>query len=315
MACCLVFHKTIDHYNMKTPVAIVFFNRIEPLKKLVARLCEVRPPKVYLISDGARSGRVGEAEKVAQCREFMMNLPWPCKIINNFAERNQGCRSRVTSGLDWLFEQEERAIILEDDCIPEPEFFLWVEKMLDRYADELKILSIGGTNLRPQLCNQRYDVVFSKYAMIWGWATWRRAWQKNDKDLLLFRDACERHHFKRWLGKWRAELYWRYLLTHVKTSWGYRWAFTHFVNEAYCVLPPVNLVENIGMTVVDATHTSSNPYKLAPVSRGWRSESDIPSIAVNIKLDRWIEDNVFSRSFVQRLKWLFSKLGWFVISG
>ena len=300
---------------MTVPVAIVFFNRIEPLKQLVARLTEVKPPKIYLISDSARDRREGEAEKVTECRKFMANLPWTCEVKSNFAEKNMGCRARVTSGLDWVFEQEDRAIILEDDCIPEPEFFSWAEKMLDRYADELKILSIGGTNLRPQLCDKRHDVIFSKYAMIWGWATWRRAWQKNDKDLLLFHDACERHHFKRWLGKWRAELYWRYLLTHVKTSWGYRWAFTHFVNEAYCVLPPVNLVENIGMTVVDATHTSSNPYKLAPVSRGWRSKSDIPSIAVNIKLDRWIEDNVFSRSFVQRLKWLFSKLGWFVISG
>ena len=294
---------------MTVPVAIVFFNRIEPLKQLVARLAEVNPPKIYLISDGARDGREGEAEKVVECRDFMANLHWACEVKSNYAGKNMGCRARVTSGLDWLFKQEERAIILEDDCIPEPEFFPWVEKMLERYADESKVLSVSGTNLRPQLCDQIRDAVFSKYSMIWGWATWRRAWQRNDKDLLLFTDACKRRLFKKWLGKWRAEWYWRYLLTHVKTSWGYRWAFTHFVYEAYCVVPPVNLVENIGMMGVDATHTSSNPYYLAPVRRDWNFPGEMPSVVVNnATLDNWIEDNFFSRSLVGRIKWLARKI-------
>lgn len=294
---------------MNVPVAIVFFNRIDPLKRLIARLAEVKPTKIYLISDGPRVGRFGEDGKVSECREFMANLPWECEVKSNFAEKNMGCRTRVTSGLDWLFEHEDRAIILEDDCIPEPEFFPWVEKMLERYADETKVLSVSGTNLRPQLCDQSRDAVFSKYSMIWGWATWRRAWQRNDKDLSLFIDACKRHHFKRWLGKWRAEWYWRYLLTHVKTSWGYRWAFTHFAHEAYCVLPPVNLVENIGMTGVEATHTSSNPYYLAPVCKGWKAPREVPSaLGNNALLDNWIEDNFFSRSLMGRIKWLARKV-------
>ena len=294
---------------MTVPVAIVFFNRLDPLKRLVDRLAEVRPSKVYLISDGPREGREGESGKVADCREFMRKLPWPCEIRENFAEKNMGCRGRVTSGLDWVFENEEKAIILEDDCIPEPEFFPWVEKMLGRYKDEKKVLSVSGTNLRPQLCDQSVDSVFSKYSMIWGWATWRRAWAKNDKNLALFPDACKRHHFRKWLGKWRAEWYWRYLLTHVQSSWGYRWAFTHFANEAYCVLPPVNLVENIGMTGVEATHTSSNPYDLAKVAKQWKMPNSKPiTMVANARLDRWIDDNFFSRSLLGRIKWLLKKV-------
>jgi len=125
---------------MTVPVAIVFFNRIEPLKQLIERLVEVKPPKIYLISDGARDGRAGEAEKVAECREFMSKFSWTCEVKSNFAEKNMGCRARVTSGLDWVFEHEDRAIILEDDCIPEPEFFPWVEKMLERYKDNGRAL-------------------------------------------------------------------------------------------------------------------------------------------------------------------------------
>lgn len=294
---------------MRTPVAIVFFNRIEPLRKLVARLAEVKPPKIYLIADGARTSKIGEIEKVAECRAFMQKLPWPCEVKCNFAESNLGCRKRVTSGLDWVFEQEERAIILEDDCIPEPEFFPWVETMLERYKDETRVLSIGGTNLRPQLCDQSVDCVFTKYAMIWGWATWRRAWAKNDKNLEQFQAACRTHLFKKWLGKWRAEWYWRYLLTHVKSSWGYRWAFTHFVNKAYCVVPPVNLVENIGMTDAQATHTSDNPYVLPEVTKRWLCpKQDQLNVCSEKELDLWIEDNIFSRSLIQRTKWVMSKM-------
>lgn len=293
---------------MNTPVAVVFFNRIDPLRRLVTRLAEVRPEKVYLIGDGERPSKVGEGAKVVECREFLQKLPWPCEVKCNFAKTNMGCRERVTSGLDWVFEQEERAIILEDDCIPEPEFFPWAEKMLERFQEEEKVLSVGGTNLRPQLCDQSVDCTLTKYAMIWGWATWRRAWKKNEKELPSFRIACKLHQFKKWLGKWRAEWYWRYLLTHVKSSWGYRWAFTHFINEAYCVLPPVNLVENIGMTDEQATHTNANPYELPLVKRLWKCpDAADTSMVSNRSLDSWIEDNIFSRSMIQRVRWVFSK--------
>lgn len=290
---------------MQTSVAIVFFNRIEPLRRLVARLSEIKPSRVYLIADGPREEREGEDEAVRNCREFMCRLPWTCKIKCNFAEKNMGCRVRVTSGLDWLFAQEECAIILEDDCIPEPEFFPWAEKMLGQYKDDNRVLSIGGTNLCPELCKNGADAILSKYAMIWGWATWRRAWAKNDRELQLLPEVSKRHHLKKWLGKWRAELYWRYLLSHVKSSWGYRWAFTHFAHEAYCIVPPVNLVENIGMAGIEATHTSSNPYDLPRVYKSWqggKGEVFIP------QLDEWIEDHIFSRSIAQRIKWLIKKI-------
>ena len=301
--------KVVDRVRMNTAVAIVFFNRIEPLKRLVARLAEVKPPKVYLISDGPRTNRLGEAEKVEECRDFMLQLPWNCDVKTNFSGQNLGCRVRVTSGLDWVFAQEDRAIVLEDDCVPEPEFFPWVEHMLDRYENDTRVLSIGGTNLRPQLCDESQDCAFTKYAMIWGWATWRRAWQLNDSELAQFSSACRQRLFRHWLGKWRAEWYWRYLLTHVRSSWGYRWAFTHFANHAYCVVPPVNLVENIGMADIRSTHTKDNPYDLPLTARSWQMNGKaMANVFPNQALDRWIEDNIFSRSFMNRLRWGCKKL-------
>ncbi len=294
---------------MTTPVAIIFFNRLEPLKRLVARLAEVKPPKVYLVADGARPSRPDDVANVAACRAFMQELPWKCEIKTNFAEKNLGCRERVTSGLDWVFENEPEAIILEDDCIPEVTFFPWVETMLARYREVPEVMSVGGTNMRPQLSPRGVDAVFTKYAMIWGWATWARAWRLNDKNLTKFPAACQTHLIKHWLGKWRAEVYWRYLLTHIKTTWDYCWLFAHFTESGLCVVPPVCLVENIGMSGVEATHTSDNTYDLPSVARNWSPKGlREPKIAANVALDGWMEDNIYSRSLGGRLKWLWRKL-------
>lgn len=294
---------------MTTPVAIIFFNRLEPLKRLVARLAEVKPPKVYLVADGARPSRPDDIANVAACRAFMQKLPWECEIKTNFAEKNLGCRERVTSGLDWVFENEPEAIILEDDCIPEVAFFAWAEEMLARYREVPEVMSVGGTNMHPQLSASGVDAVFTKYAMIWGWATWARAWRLNDKALTKFPAACQTHLIKHWLGKWRAEVYWRYLLTHVKTTWDYCWLFAHFTEGGLCVVPPVCLVENIGMSGVEATHTSDNTYDLPAVTRNWTREGlRAPEIATNTALDCWMEDNIYSRSLSGRLKWLWRKL-------
>ncbi len=297
-------------YRVTTPVAIIFFNRLEPLKALVARLAQVKPTKIYLIADGPRPTRPDDAAKVAACRDFMANLPWDCEIKTDFLERNVGCRERVSSGLTELFKQEEEAIILEDDCVPEVAFFPWVEKMLARYRDDKRILSISGTNLRPQLCDATKDCVFTKYAMIWGWATWSWAWELYEANLDHLSDATYLHLFRRWLGSWRAELYWRYLLTHITTSWGYRWSFTHFWMRGLCVVPPVNLVEKIDMSGVEATHTTNNAYELPQVTRDWRGEDLTQPCLVlpNAALDKWLEDNIFSKSLAARFKWLLRKI-------
>ena len=295
--------------SMNTPIAIVFFNRVEPLRQLVARLAEVKPPKIYLISDGPRDGREGETEKVAECREFMKNMPWPCEVKANFAEKNMGCRKRVTSGLDWLFSNEERAIILEDDCIPALEFFPWMETMLERYKSESKVLSICGTNYNGRLSEESYDITATKYPVFTGWGTWRRAWELNDKDLRRLKEAKETHQLRKWLGSVREECYWLYLLSHVGSSWGYRWSFTNFMNEGLQVLPQRNLMDNVGINSGPATHTADYLHEFPVADQTWRYRGRLPDmVESNPNLDKWFADVFYSKSFIERIKWIVRKI-------
>lgn len=291
------------------PVVILFFNRPEFLRQLIGRLAEVKPKKLYLVCDGPRQNKIGEKEKVEECRCLFEHLDWNCEIQRNFSDVNLGCRDRIISGLDWVFEQEERAIILEDDCIPVVDFFAFAEAMLERYRDDIRILSVCGYNLRPQLSNPDYDVVFSKYAMVWGWATWRRAWKLLERDLTKIKEVKKFHLLQKWLGSWRAECYWCYVLNKVVSTWDYRWAYTGFLNKMVHVLPSKCLVNNIGLADVCATHTTSTTYDFPEIAQTYTNDYRIPEkVVVNFCLDQWIEDHLFSRSLVERIRWVLKKV-------
>ena len=295
---------------MTTPIVIVFFNRIEPLRKLVDRLAEVTPTKVYLISDGARESRMGETEAVDACRQFMLNLSWPCEIKTNFSSQNLGCRKRVITGLDWVFEQEDRAIILEDDCIPELSFFPFMEKALAVYATNEKVISVGGTNYCESRSPQTEDVLFTKYPVSTGWGTWRRAWCLMDGELSRLQEARESGQLRKWLGCRRAERYWLYVLEKKSNSWAYRWAFTAFMNEMVCALSTGNLIANEGMEDPTATNTTAAAVMSFPAANAqWRFRGVFPKLIVPCEcFDRYIEDVRYSKSFVERAKWIWRKL-------
>src|ERR1700750_1760932 len=105
------------------PVALFIFNRPRLTAKVYERIRAVRPRKFLVIADGPRSSRSGEDKLCQETREIVASPDWPCELITNFASKNLGCKRRVSSGLDWLFQQCPEAIILEDDCLPSLSFF------------------------------------------------------------------------------------------------------------------------------------------------------------------------------------------------
>ena len=110
-------------------------------------------------------------------RELFDTIDWPVKVERRFAERNLGLEANVELGLDWVFSQVDRAIVLEDDCIPDPSFFTYADELLDRYAEEKRVWQIGGdTHLVPPAMFGDDSYGFSTWASVWGWATWADRW-------------------------------------------------------------------------------------------------------------------------------------------
>jgi hypothetical protein len=246
------------NWQLQTPVAFIIFNRPGHTERVFREIAKARPPKLLVVADGPRANRLDEAEKCAATRSIIQRVDWKCEILTNFADVNLGCKQRVSSGIDWVFEQVEEAIILEDDCLPDPTFFRFCEEMLERYRHDSRVGMISGDNF--QFGNTKGDAsyYFSRYSHIWGWATWRRAWSHYDKDAGMWREIREggylkaltsgrddyRHWFKAFQSVYDGNI----------DTWDYQWTLALWVQGMLTVLPSVNLISNIGFDS-DATHT------------------------------------------------------------
>lgn len=170
---------------LNTPVLFLIFNRPDLTEKVFMKLRQVQPRMFYIAADGPRGNKQNDKDACEQTRSFVLkNIDWPCQVFTLFREENLGCKMAVSSAITWFFEHVEEGIILEDDCLPDQSFFYYCEELLIRYRNDSRINFISGTCL-PNSSNHIQDVsyYFSKFSVIWGWATWKRVWSQYDVEI------------------------------------------------------------------------------------------------------------------------------------
>ena len=124
----------------KIPILFVIFKRKDVALRAFAQIKKVRPEQLYIACDGARPNVEGEAEMVEATRKAVLEaIDWDCEVHTRFQKSNLGCSMGVYTAINWLFDNEERGIIIEDDCVMRDSFFPFVEEMLERYADDTRI--------------------------------------------------------------------------------------------------------------------------------------------------------------------------------
>jgi hypothetical protein len=177
-----------------------------------------------------------------------------------------GLREGVYGAINWFFEAELWGIIIEDDCIADPSFFAFCEQLLQKYADDPQVMHIGGSNLAQQYIEQgAASFVWSKYSLVWGWASWRRAWANMHIDL----DGLEAFEQSGGINTLTSDkLAQVYMLDKFHTtrkkqnnSWAYAWFYSILRHNGICIVPSRNLVQNVGIGAENATNTTSNDSK------------------------------------------------------
>src|SRR5947207_2486082 len=113
---------------LNTPVAIIIFRRPEFTERVLQAVARIRPSKLLVVADGPRPDCAGEAEACAAARAVVDRFDWDCEVLKNYSETNLGCGRRPATGIDWVFENVEEAIILEDDCVPDSSFFFFCQE-------------------------------------------------------------------------------------------------------------------------------------------------------------------------------------------
>jgi len=241
------------------PVLFVIFNRPDIACKSFLSIKEIKPQKLYIAQDGAREDKEGELEKVLETRKRILDLiDWPCDVKTLFQVHNLGCGMGVYSAISWLFENEEKGVVLEDDCVVNSSFFPFMEEMLDKYKDDQRIGMIAGSNLISSYSETRSSYFFSRYKSCWGWGSWRRAWANMDINMnwrnSIFNDVINNSgYYAKGQEKWKFQL--KCIDTNYVSAWDWQWFFSLAAQNQLCVYPSVNLVSNIGNDA-DATHTS-----------------------------------------------------------
>ncbi len=256
--------------SLSTPVALIIFNRPVVTQVVFDAIRKAKPQKLLIIADGPRLGKPGESEKCQAARAIVEHVDWDCEVLKNYSELNLGCKKRVSSGLDWVFSEVTEAIILEDDCLPDPSFFGFCETLLEHYRYDERIMMIGGSNFQQGISRTNYSYYFSKYTHIWGWATWRRAWQHYDVDINSWNDLkgsgllsslCEDSYEQQY---W-ADIFDRVALGMIDT-WDYQWLYTSWCQGSLSIIPNTNLVSNLGFGI-EATHTfGDSPFANLPTN-------------------------------------------------
>lgn len=235
------------------PVLLIGFNRPDTMQQVFEAVRLAQPSKLYFAVDGAREGK-NEDEKVQQVRDIVKQVDWSCEVHTLFRNVNLGCGFGPAYAITWAFENEDRLIVLEDDCVPSQSFFRFCNEMLERYKDDTRVNIISGrSHWHGSHFFDKYDYLFTHYAHTWGWATWKRAWDQFDiymKDVPDFLEdgGAENILPTKALGKKANRNLKRKseaIAEEVTHSWDSQWSYTR-LKTGLGIVPAHNLIHNIG---------------------------------------------------------------------
>lgn len=282
---------------LNTPVAFIVFNRPRYTKQTFESIRNARPKELFLIADGPRTDHANDHQLCNEVKSILEKIDWPCNVHRNYSETNLGLKKRVSSGLDWVFSQVDRAIILEDDCLAHPDFYTFCDDLLNRYENNNKVWVITGDN--HQQGHRRGDAsyFFSKYSDCWGWATWKRAWQHYESDISFWPEWKKTKDWKLKTVDSIESRYWndifdRVYSNKISSSWFYPWFASVWYHSGLTAVSNVNLVSNIGIGP-DATHTIADKEQegLPVASLGVLTHPNL--IEANLAADRCSFDHRF----------------------
>lgn len=244
----------------KTPILYLIFNRPDVSARTFKSIAEIKPEKLFIAADGPRLENKEDFELCEKTRATILGLiDWPCKIETLFRDENLGCRRAVSEGISWFFTHVEAGIIIEDDCVATPDFFPYCQKMLVEYNDSLDVGMIQGTNfLGKTRCKESY--FFSKYFIVWGWATWKNKWMLYKDELENWSEVRNTQWLQNIFNNKNVSRYYTLMFDKMSEgtvdTWDSNWVYALLRANQLVICPTRNLISNIGFvgTFVNKSH-------------------------------------------------------------
>jgi hypothetical protein len=300
---------------LHTAVLFLIYKRPDTTRQVFEAIRQAKPPRLYVAADGPKAEVPGEAERVQQARDIILNgVDWNCEVKTLFRDTNLGCKYGVSGGITWFFEQEDEGIILEDDTLPSQSFFWFCQELLERYRDDERIMCISAQHFHGDAHKIDTSYVFSRYNHCWGWASWQRAWNLFDIDMKIWPKVKD----SQWLrgigdGNRLFDAYWKKLFdaayNNMVDSWAYCWTFSCWAQSGLSIHPSVNLIRNIGFGL-DATHTNNSIYIINRIDlENVPFPLKHPAVIVrDVPADNWIDCHFFKITMTDYVKSILKQL-------
>jgi len=247
--------------SLKSPVLLICYKRHRYLKRILNEIIKYGPPSLFIACDGPKTD--AEAESVALTRDTIKKYGGKIPHYYLYHPKNLGCGVAVKYAIDWFFTHNDEGIILEDDTLPNPKFFTFIDKNLKRYRNDSEIGTVNGFCPWPDFMAPKIPALRSDYFSMWGWGTWARVWNNFTRDIT--ENICKRYSAainNKCLSSNEKE-YWQNILQKIKNekidTWDYHFMFFCWANGQSHIRPSTNYVENLGFGR-DATHTGVEPW-------------------------------------------------------
>lgn len=298
--------------SFEVPILLIAWRRPKAVAQVIRAMRPIKPSRVFVACDGPNPKNLYDYEKVAATRQAIdQEIDWPCNVERLYSDKNLGCKYGVSKAITWFFTHCEEGIILEDDCVPHPDFFTYCASLLRYYRHDTRVWCISGTNFQDGQWRGEGTYYFSHYNHCWGWASWRRCWTYYDPEIRSWPSFRKIVASGGVFENSREALFWtdiwqRLTLENKPDTWDYQWTYTCMSNRGLTALPNKNLIKNIGFGQ-DATHTIG-PQQHA---LDWDGKLEIvhPEFIIRDKTaDEYTFYSIYSPRWRQRLNQLFRHL-------
>ncbi len=259
--------------SKKDAIAIFAFNRPSHLRRVLISLENYKISNAYVFLDGPKNTK----DKTLQSEiifQIKFNPFIKLKLIRS--KKNKGLANSILQGINFLSKKYENIIILEDDCIPRKEFFLFINQVKKRSYFKKNYSPICGYQF-PQLIDKKsyLQSVLLNYFNPWGWCVNSNLWtdyikclkkghiKYNDKLMSKISKICKKKENKK--------------------IWSKKFMEFNLMKNKKIIYPNKSLIKNIGFDGSGINSSITNRFNTI------YSKINLKSAKINFKYDKRLQ--------------------------
>ncbi|MBS0286837.1 MAG: glycosyltransferase family 2 protein [Proteobacteria bacterium] len=244
------------------PICLFVYNRLWHTQQTVSSLLQndlAKESDLFIFADGPKNQE--QAPAVKAVRDWLETVEGFKSIQMIKQETNLGLAQSIISGVTKIINTYGKAIIIEDDLLLSPYFLSYMNQGLALYENDSKVASIHGYTFPFKTALP--DTFFLKGADCWGWATWKRAWDKFESDgqklLVKLKEKKLGYEFDFDNTQPNIQML-KDQIAGKNNSWAIRWNASAFIHDMVTLYPGMSLVRNIGFDNSGMHCVATNMY-------------------------------------------------------